>query len=147
MSEENAGAQIPVEKVSDTAPDGADAGLSGAPRVARAVLKDYAGLTTLLGLGLYGLLRLAYAFFYLRLRTTPEEVGYGYSRVISESIVGALELVILVALLVASLITLYALAKIVGRRRIARSDRASLRKVLSESVLPTGRRIATVSLI
>src|SRR4051794_4068644 len=112
MSEENAGAQIPVEKVSDTAPDGADAGLSGAPRVARAVLKDYAGLTTLLGLGLYGLLRLAYAFFYLRLRTTPEEVGYGYSRVISESIVGALELVILVALLVASLITLYALARL-----------------------------------
>jgi hypothetical protein len=63
---------------------------------ALALLKDYAlpGLT-IVGVVLYGVFRLAYLFFYLKLRTTPEEVGYGYSRILAESVIGALELVIL----------------------------------------------------
>ncbi len=61
------------------------------------LLKDYGvPAISILGVVLYGMLRLAYLFFYLRLRTTPEEVGYGYSRVLSESVVGAIELIVLV---------------------------------------------------
>jgi hypothetical protein len=63
---------------------------------ALSLLKDYAlpGLT-IMGVVLYGVFRLAYLFFYLKLRTTPEEVGYGYSRILAESVIGALELVML----------------------------------------------------
>lgn len=49
-----------------------------------------------MGVVLFGILRLSYLFFYLPLRTTPEEVGYDYARVLSESVVGAIELVLLV---------------------------------------------------
>jgi hypothetical protein len=47
---------------------------------------------------LYGVLRLAYLFFYLRLRASPDEVGYGYSQVLADELIGAIELVVLVAL-------------------------------------------------
>jgi hypothetical protein len=47
---------------------------------------------------LYGVLRLAYLFFYLRLRASPDEVGYGYSQVLADELIGAMELVVLVAL-------------------------------------------------
>jgi hypothetical protein len=53
------------------------------------------------GIVLYGLLRLGYLFFYLQLRTTPEEVGYGYSRLLSESVPGALELILFVSIILA----------------------------------------------
>jgi hypothetical protein len=52
------------------------------------------------GAALYGVLRLAYVFFYLWLRATPDEVGYGYSQVLSDELVGAVELVVLVAALI-----------------------------------------------
>lgn len=51
----------------------------------------------LIGAALYGVLRLAYVFFYLHLRATPEEVGYGYSEVLAGQLIGAIELVLLVA--------------------------------------------------
>jgi hypothetical protein len=51
---------------------------------------------SILGIVVFALLRLAYLLFYVRLRTTPEEVGYGYARILSESVVGSLELVVLV---------------------------------------------------
>ncbi len=53
-----------------------------------------AGVT---GAALYGVLRLAYVFFYLWLRATPDEVGYGYSQVLSDELIGAIELVVLIA--------------------------------------------------
>ena len=55
------------------------------------LLKDYVapGLA-LAGAVIYAVIRLAYFFFYHRLRTSPEEVGYGYSRILSESVVGAI---------------------------------------------------------
>jgi hypothetical protein len=56
-----------------------------------------AGVT---GATLYGVLRLAYVFFYLWLRATPEEVGYGYSQVLSDELIGAIELVVLIATLI-----------------------------------------------
>jgi hypothetical protein len=46
------------------------------------------------GAALYGVLRLAYVFFYLQLRATPEEVGYGYLEVLSSQLIGAIELVL-----------------------------------------------------
>jgi hypothetical protein len=42
------------------------------------------------------LLRLTYLLFYVQLRTTPEETGYGYARILSESVVGSLEMVLFV---------------------------------------------------
>lgn len=44
------------------------------------------------GAALYGVLRLAYVFFYLPLRATPEEVGYGYLEVLSSQLIGTIEL-------------------------------------------------------
>jgi hypothetical protein len=60
------------------------------------VMRYAVPLVGVVGAGLYGVLRLAYVFFYLRLRTKPEEVGYGYSRVLAEQLIGAIELVVLV---------------------------------------------------
>jgi len=54
-------------------------------------------LTGVIGAALYGVLRLAYVFFYLWLRATPDEVGYGYSQVLSDELIGAIELVVLIA--------------------------------------------------
>jgi hypothetical protein len=54
-------------------------------------------LAGVLGAALYGVLRLSYVFFYLQLRATPEEVGYGYVQILAGQLVGALELVLLVA--------------------------------------------------
>ena len=56
-------------------------------------------LAGLLGAALYGVLRLSYVFFYLQLRATPEEVGYGYVEILAGQLVGALELVVLVSVL------------------------------------------------
>jgi hypothetical protein len=56
-----------------------------------------AGVT---GAALYGVLRLAYVFFYLWLRATPDEVGYGYSQVLSDELMGAIELVVLIAAMI-----------------------------------------------
>ena len=61
------------------------------------VARDYVPALGAFGILLYGILRLAYVFFYLQLRTTPEEVGYGYSQILSESIAGAVELTLLCA--------------------------------------------------
>ena len=70
------------------------------PAMRQAVMtwvKEYGVATiSVLGVILFGALRLAYLFFYLPLRTTPEEVGYNYSRVLSEQLVGALALVLLI---------------------------------------------------
>jgi hypothetical protein len=57
-------------------------------------------LTGVIGAALYGVLRLAYVFFYLWLRATPDEVGYNYSQVLSDELIGAIELVILTAIVI-----------------------------------------------
>jgi hypothetical protein len=67
------------------------------------------------GIVLYGLLRLGYLFFYLQLRATPEEVGYSYSRLLSESVPGALELI-----LVVSIVFIIPLLAISGARALAK---------------------------
>lgn len=82
------------------------------------------------GAALYGVLRLAYLFFYMRLRASPDEVGYGYSQVLADELIGAIELVVLVAALLALIgtaamfaIRLIALVNRRGRARPAtRSD-------------------------
>ncbi|WIM93048.1 hypothetical protein ACTOB_005013 [Actinoplanes oblitus] len=54
----------------------------------------------LVGLGgavLFGVLRLAYVFFYLPLRATPQEAGYGYLEILSGQLIGTAELVLLLA--------------------------------------------------
>lgn len=58
-----------------------------------------APLVGLIGAALYGMLRLAYLFFYLRLRASPDEVGYGYSQVLADELIGAIELVLLMTLI------------------------------------------------
>ena len=59
-----------------------------------------APLLGLIGAVLYGVLRLSYMFFYLQLRTTPEEVGYGYAEILATQLVGAIELVLIFAVLI-----------------------------------------------
>jgi hypothetical protein len=125
-------------------PDVTESEGSKAGRVALA-LKDYAGLTGVLGVVLYALLRIAYAFFYIRLRTTPEEVGYGYSRVISESIAGAVELVLLIAILITALGVLYYLGRITLLRFLRRSHQPRVLEILREPPLPIVRRVAARS--
>ena len=57
-------------------------------------------LVGVVGAALYGVLRLAYLFFYLRLRASPDEVGYGYSQVLADELIGAIELVLLVTVII-----------------------------------------------
>jgi len=86
------------------------------------------------------MLRLSYFFFYVRLRTTPEETGYGYSRILSESIIGALELIlVLFAVLVACIFPAFTLVTWLrgrAKRRSARPDRREpFKKLLLGSLL------------
>jgi hypothetical protein len=94
-------------------------------------IRRYLPLFSVLGVVLYGILRLAYVFFYLQVRTTPEEVGYGYSRVLSESVVGALELTLIVSLVFAvpTLLVYGTRALTGGRRASARGSRDRLQAV------------------
>src|SRR5262249_48355469 len=85
------------------------------------VVRDYLPALGVLGLFLYGVLRLAYVFFYLRLRTTPEEVGYDYLRILAESIAGLVELVVLCAVAFAVLAGVYYMARILPL--VLRQDR------------------------
>jgi hypothetical protein len=121
---------------SDRAPVARPGRLSGITRgTFLSMLKDYAvpGLT-IMGVALYGVFRLAYLFFYLPLRTTPEEVGYGYSRILAESVIGALELVTLVFLPLL-LIGLAIHAGLAGRRN-RRGDHDRSDADGSESLVP-----------
>jgi hypothetical protein len=54
-----------------------------------------APLLGIVGVTLYGVLRLAYVFFYMQLRTTPQEAGYGYVEILSSQLIGTVELVLL----------------------------------------------------
>jgi hypothetical protein len=65
-------------------------------------------LSGVAGVLLYGVLRLAYVFFYLRVRTTPEEVGFGYTQILASEVAGAVELVAILSIL-------FCLAVIIGR--------------------------------
>jgi hypothetical protein len=58
---------------------------------------DAVPLVSVAGLLSYAALRIAYLAFYLRLGTTPEEVGYGYSQILGGTLVGVVWLVVLVA--------------------------------------------------
>lgn len=111
-----------------------------------AFVKDYLPAIGAVGILLYGLFRLAYVFFYVRLRTTPEEVGYTYTRVIAESVAGAVELILICALLIAAGTAVYTLARVAApalrkRRRPALDD---LRHAISGPVL---RRIFGRSIV
>ena len=77
----------------------------GAEARIASVVKDYLPGIGAVGVVLYGLFRLAYVFFYVRVRTTPEEVGYAYARIIAESIFGAVELILICAVLIAVVTT------------------------------------------
>lgn len=50
------------------------------------------------GVLLYGVLRLAYVFFYMQLRATPQDVGYGYAEILASQLVGTIELVLILTL-------------------------------------------------
>lgn len=60
-------------------------------------MRDAVPLLGVVGAVLYGVLRLSYVFFYLQLRATPEEVGYGYVEVLAGQLVGAIELVVVLS--------------------------------------------------
>lgn len=68
-------------------------------------VKYAAPLLGLVGVALFGVLRLAYVFFYQQLRATPEEAGYGYAEILSGQLIGTAELVLLLtAVLVAGVL-------------------------------------------
>jgi hypothetical protein len=52
------------------------------------VAADIFRVLPLLGLGLYGVLRLSLALFYSKLGFSPEEVGFGYAQTIAWSVYG-----------------------------------------------------------
>ncbi|MDI6105606.1 hypothetical protein QLQ12_44205 [Actinoplanes sp. NEAU-A12] len=87
------------------------------------------------GVLLYGMLRLAYVFFYLQLRATPQDLGYGYVEILSSQLVGTIELVlVLTAVLVAVALTGRGLRRtamiLTGRARPAPAHRPWTRLVL-----------------
>jgi hypothetical protein len=80
-----------------------------APRGAPSSTLDWlvrvaAPLLGLTGAVLHGVLRLSYVFFYMKLRTTPEEVGYGYVEILATQLIGAIELVLMVAALILAVV-------------------------------------------
>ncbi|GAA0525215.1 hypothetical protein GCM10010172_02140 [Paractinoplanes ferrugineus] len=65
-------------------------------------MKYAAPLLGTVGVVLFGMLRLAYVFFYQQLRATPQEVGYGYQDILAGQLVGTIELtLVLTGVLVA----------------------------------------------
>jgi hypothetical protein len=68
------------------------------------------------GAVLYGVLRLSYVFFYVHLRATPEEAGYGYAEVLANQLVGAVWLVLIISVPVTLLIWVVRLAS--SRRKV-----------------------------
>lgn len=83
-------------------------------------------LLTAAGVILYGVLRLAYVFFYIQLRATPEEVGYGYLEILSSQMVGTVELVLLLAAVL--------LVPVLGGQLLRRRRRPD-RRVVARSVM------------
>ncbi|HEV2786918.1 MAG TPA: hypothetical protein VGV67_11050 [Solirubrobacteraceae bacterium] len=76
---------------------------SGQPPAAQRTIGQWlsdarAGLA-LLGIGLYAVLRLAYARFYAPFGLSPDELGFGYLELLAQSALGALVLLLLFALL------------------------------------------------
>jgi len=63
------------------------------------MVADVTPIAALAGSAAYVALRVAYLAFYLRLRATPEEVGYGYSEILAGALLGAVWLVFLLACL------------------------------------------------
>src|SRR5690349_2774750 len=65
------------------APLDPSAGTASEDRISRLerAARNAVPLVGVIGAALYAVLRVAYLAFYLRLRTTPEEVGYGYSQI------------------------------------------------------------------
>jgi hypothetical protein len=111
---------LPRSAPSETASQPDLPGAAGPPMegTLERAIRRYLPLFSVVGVVLYGILRLAYVFFYLQLRTTPEEVGYGYSRVLSESVVGALELTLLVSIVFAvPTLAIYGGRALLGGRR------------------------------
>jgi hypothetical protein len=97
MSEEHAHSQSPRPPESAAAAEpGGHEGSAALNWIVRYAV-PLAGVT---GAALYGVLRLAYVFFYLWLRATPDEVGYGYSQVLSDELIGAVELVVVIAVMI-----------------------------------------------
>lgn len=104
------------------------------------VMRYAVPLSGIVGAALYGVLRLAYLFFYIRLRASPDEVGYGYSQVLADELIGAIELVVIVAVLlipvgIAAMFAIESIARANGRRRARPAIRSngwtlSLRKLL-----------------
>ncbi|BBH68298.1 hypothetical protein ACTI_49830 [Actinoplanes sp. OR16] len=60
-------------------------------------VKYVAPLVGLIGAVLFGVLRLANVFFYLPLRATPQEAGYGYLEILSGQLIGTVELALILA--------------------------------------------------
>jgi hypothetical protein len=94
-----------------------------------------APLLGVIGALLYGVLRLAYLFFYLQLRATPEDVGYGYSEILATQLVGAFELVLLLAVLIVGVRLGVRAVHAVARRRRREGLREGVRRVLRTSVV------------
>ncbi|MCY1141465.1 hypothetical protein OWR29_26005 [Actinoplanes sp. Pm04-4] len=90
-------------------------------------------LLGIVGVLLFGVLRLAYVFFYMRMHVTPEEVGYGYSEILSSQLTGTAELALLLtgALVLAAYAARAVRQVVAGRWRAAasmpvRAERARL---------------------
>ena len=93
------------------------------------VMRYAVPLFGIVGAALYGVLRLAYLFFYLRLRASPDEVGYGYSQVLADELIGAIELVVLVA----ALLALIGMAAMFAIRLIGRVNRRGCARPVTRS--------------
>ena len=88
------------------------------------------------------MLRLAYLYFYLRLRATPEEVGYGYPEILSGQLIGTAELVLLLtAVLMATAIATRAV-----RHAVAGRWRASVSRPPPPTVIRLARRCSLAAL-
>jgi hypothetical protein len=109
---------------------------------AEQTLKYVAPLLGLVGTVLFGVLRLAYTFFYQQLRATPQEVGYGYEEILSGQLFGTLELALL---LTTALVAGAHLARALRHAQAGRwSDAVALPR--RRDLTQLGRRYAIIAL-
>jgi hypothetical protein len=99
-------------------------------------------LLGLTGAALFGVLRLAYLYFYLRLRATPEEVGYGYLEILSGQLIGTAELVLLLTVLLLAAV----LAARAVRHAAAGRWHAAVSRPRPRTVVRLARRCALAAL-
>lgn len=100
------------------------------------VLGHSIALVTILGVVLYGAIRLSYAIYYGKLGLTPEEVGLGYAEILARSAMGIVVLIMIVVLTITAYTALLSFLVTLRRSLRARSRHETERRTTPPPSFP-----------